>query len=119
MDIEATHLERVFDLYAQGLCLQAYRYTEQLGPLHEWSGTEARIMGGRLAGNLGGMHLAYWLHLQAWRYDREHPHACYYYARVTLHRRGPLEAWKILRRYGDLPDATPKLRAEWMAFPAM
>jgi tetratricopeptide (TPR) repeat protein len=62
------------------------------------------------------MHLAYWLHLQAWRYDREHPHACYYYARVTLHRRGPLEAWKILRRYGDLPDATPKLRAEWMAF---
>jgi hypothetical protein len=53
MDIEATHLERVFDLYAQGLCLQAYRYTEQLGPLHEWSGTEARIMGGRLAGNLG------------------------------------------------------------------
>jgi TPR repeat protein len=73
-------------------------------------------MAGRLAGNLGASRLAMWLHLQAWRDDREHPHACYYYARTMLHRRGPLEAWKVLCRYGELSDAPPKLRAEWMAF---
>ncbi|HXG12163.1 MAG TPA: tetratricopeptide repeat protein [Gemmataceae bacterium] len=116
MEIAASELTTIHDLYSRGLCLQAYRRAEALAPLREWTGTAARILAGRLAYNLGAPRLANWHHFHAWRKEPTHPEACYYYARLLLQRRGPLSAWKFLRRIGDLPDAPPPVRSDWLAF---
>jgi len=45
----AAVLARVRELYHGGLLLQAYTAAQQLGPLHTWQGTAARLLAGRLA----------------------------------------------------------------------
>jgi tetratricopeptide (TPR) repeat protein len=116
MDIAPSELTVILDLYGRGLCLQAYQRAVRLAPLHEWTGTEARITAGRLAINLGAPKLAAWQHYHAWRKDPTDPNACYYYARLLLQRRGPFAAWKFMRRIGELPDAPPPVRSDWLAF---
>ena len=49
--------QAVFALYDQGLYLQAYELARSFAPLHEWRGTDARILAGRMAGNLGSQRL--------------------------------------------------------------
>src|SRR5690242_3470124 len=86
-------LPEVRDLYERGLYVQAYRRGEEaFGPLRTWAGTDARVMAGRLAMQLGDMRLGRRLHSAAWRQDRTHPEACYYRASALLERRGPLAA---------------------------
>jgi cellulose synthase operon protein C len=111
-------LRPVLDLYRQGLCLQAYRRAEALRPLRDWAGAPARVLAGRLAINLGAPRLAFLMHLRGWREDRSDPEACYYHARALLERRGPLTAWRFLRRQGDLPEAPADVRSDWLAFHA-
>ena len=55
------------------------------------------------------------LHLWAWRDDPADPEACYYRARTTLGRRGPLATWQFLRRVGPLEAAMDEVRADWLA----
>ena len=38
-----------------------------------WTGTRARILAGRLAGNLGGPRLGEWHFIRAWRHDQADP----------------------------------------------
>jgi tetratricopeptide (TPR) repeat protein len=114
----AQDLDHLLDLYLRGLCLQAYEASRAFGPLDSWKQTEARLLGGRLALNLGAPRLSHGMHLTAWRADRGHPEACYYQARTILERRGPLAAWRFLRKHGDLPDAPPHVRGDWLAFHA-
>ena len=116
----AGDLASIMDLYQRGLCLQAYRRGEEaLGPLPTWSGTEARLLAGRLAIHLGAPRLTYRLHLIAWRQDRGHPEACYYHARALQDRRGSLAAWRFLGRIGELPPEAPaNVRSDWLAFHA-
>lgn len=116
MEIPASELSQVQELYSRGLCLQSYQKAVAVAPLHEWTGTAARIMAGRLAVNVGAPRLAFWHHYHAWRKDPTHPEACYYYARLLLQRRGPHAAWKFMQRIGDLPEATPPVRSDWLAF---
>src|SRR5947209_43716 len=111
-------LGSILDLYSRGLCLQAYQAGQALGPLPHWPGTAARILAGRLAANLGAPRLASWLHVRAWRGDPANPEACYYFARHLLERRGPLAAWRFLRRAGELPEGGPGTRADWLSFHA-
>ncbi len=112
-------LLEVRDLYERGLYVQAYRRGEEaFGPLRTWAGTDARVMAGRLAMQLGDMRLGRRLHSAAWRQDRTHPEACYYRASALLERRGPLAAWEFLRSRGDMPEAAPATRADWLAFHA-
>src|SRR4051794_6940278 len=94
--VPAAVLEEIRELYERGLYLQAYARGRPLGPLEQWAGTDARVMAGRLAMQLGGDRLARRLHLSAWRHDRRHPEACYYRAAALLQRRGPLPAWEFL-----------------------
>lgn len=115
MDIAPHDLNRIHDLYSRGLCLQAYQQAVALAPLHEWKGTPARLMAGRLAINLGAPRLAAWHHYDTWRKDPSHPEACYYYGRLLLQRRGPWAAQRFLHQSGDLPDASPAIRADWLA----
>ena len=58
---------RLMDLYQRGLCLQAYQLSETIGPIPAWTGTDARLLAGRLAIHLGALRLTYRMHLLAWR----------------------------------------------------
>ncbi len=111
-------LQPILELYERGLCLQAYRLAETLGPLPQWRGTAARVLAGRLAGNLGAPRLAAWHFHHAFRADPTHPEACWYHVRELLDRRGPLRAWQKLKRCGELPDAAPAQRGPWLALHA-
>jgi tetratricopeptide (TPR) repeat protein len=108
-------LDRVRALYGRGLCLQAYRAAEPLGPFRGWSGPAARILAGRVAVHLGAPRLCRWLHVWAYREGRDDPEAAYYFGRAVLERRGPLAAWRFLRCQGEMEDYPASLRADWLA----
>ncbi len=116
--ITPADVARIMDLYQQGLYLRAHEMAQRFGPLKDWKPTPARVLAGRLAFNLGAPRLACLLHTRAWRADPGDGEARYYYARTVFERRGPLTAWKFLKRSGDLPDATAEVRADWYAFHA-
>ncbi|MBI4602826.1 MAG: tetratricopeptide repeat protein, partial [Planctomycetes bacterium] len=115
MDPPAPELARLTDLHERGLCLQAYRAGLAFGSLPEWRGTDARVLAGRLARNLGAPRLGEALILRARRQDPGHPAARYYGAYAVLGRGGPLEAWGHLRDSPELEGASPHLRADWCA----
>jgi hypothetical protein len=92
MSIPAKMLARVQSLYDRGLHLQAYQSAIAHAPLSQWQGTEARILVGRLAMQLGGNRLGAACHLRAWRGNRSSAAATYYYGRVVLSRQGLLAA---------------------------
>jgi cellulose synthase operon protein C len=106
----------IFALYDQGLYLQAYELGTAAAPLHLWRGTEARILAGRMAGNLGSQRLGDWHFIHAYRSDKAHPDACWYFANYLANRRGPLAAWQFMQKVGSLPDTAPlESRAHWLA----
>src|SRR5215218_3747895 len=115
MIIASDQLCQILDLYERGLFLQAYTLAVALGPLHEWQGTEARLLAGRLAMQLGAPRLGRRLHRLAWREDPKHLETRYYRARHRMERSGPLATWELLRREGDLTGATPEQQAIWLA----
>src|SRR5262245_25747810 len=88
-------LARVRARYEQGLYLQAYEASQPLGDLRRWRGVEARLLAGRLAGNLGNGKLGHALLTLAWCADRDHPEATYRFARTLFQRRGPLRTWQF------------------------
>ncbi len=115
MEIPTADLAPIRELYVRGMYVQALRVAERFGPVHEWSNTAARLLGGRLAIQLGGARLGRWLHLRAYRDTPAHPEAIYYHARYRLERFGPLGAWRFLRSHPDQEwnDAAPEVRADW------
>lgn len=119
MLIFAEQIAPIHDLYERGLYLQAFRAAEQLAPLAAWQGTDAKVLAGRLAYVLGSTKLAHRHHLSAWRNDRTHAEAQYFYARVLLDRHGPLRAWYFLKQHGELQTITPALLADWYGLQAL
>jgi tetratricopeptide (TPR) repeat protein len=115
MDIAPADLARVRDLYARGHYRQAHAAAAALGPLRAWAGTAARLIGGRLAIQLGAPKLGRRLHLAAFRATPAHPEAIYYHARYRLERFGPLSAWQFMRAHADWSDAPPELHADWVS----
>lgn len=115
MHIPPADLAPIRELYARGLYLQALRVADTFGPLTDWENTPARLLGGRLAIQLGAARLGRWLHLRAYRDTPAHPEAIYYHARYRLERFGPLGAWRFLRSHPDQDwnDAAPEVRADW------
>lgn len=118
MEIAPEDLRRVRDLYDRGLYLQAWTEAEKLGPLRQWRGTSARVLAGRLAGNLGAQRLGRVLHFRAWRDDRSNLEALYSYAYALLDRRGPLDSWNVLKPGGDFAEAPDPLRSDLYALRA-
>jgi len=115
MEITTAELAPIRDLYTRGLYIQALRIAERFGPFEEWSNTPARLLGGRLAIQLGAARLGRWMHLRAYRETSAHPEAIYYHARYRLEKFGPLSCWKFLRSHPeqDWNDAAPEVRADW------
>jgi predicted Zn-dependent protease len=115
MDIAPADLARVRDLYLQGQYRRAYDAAAALGPLREWSGTPARLIGGRLAIQLAAPKLGRRMHLTAFRTTPAHPEAIYYHARYRMERFGPLATWRFMRAHPDWSVAPPDLHADWVA----
>ncbi len=115
MEISPADLIRVRELYLQGHYWQANEIASTLGPLREWSGTPARLIGGRLAIQLGAPKLGRRLHLLAFRATPAYPEAVYYHARYRMERFGPLSTWRFMRDHPDWSDAGPDLHADWLA----
>src|SRR5262249_35252800 len=115
MEIPTADLAPIRELDARGMYVQALGVVEKFGPLQEWSNTAARLLGGRLAIQLGAARLGRWLHVRAYRDTPAHPEAIYYHGRFRLERFGPLAAWKFLRSHPDQDwnDAAPEVRADW------
>ncbi len=119
MELVATDLQRIRDLYYQGRYRQALAVGEPYGPLRTWTGPASRLMAGRLALQLGAPRMGHQLHLVAFRESPAYPEAIYYHARYRLETFGPLSCWHFLRQHPDWSDAQPDLRADWLAVHAL
>ncbi|MBC8355854.1 MAG: C39 family peptidase [Planctomycetes bacterium] len=118
MSVALSQLQQVRDLYQSGQYLKAYDASKELGPLQDWQGTEARLLAGRLAMNLGSPRLGGVLLRAAWRDEPRNIETCYYHLLSAVSRRGPWAMWKFSVEAGDFADATPALRADWFALRA-
>src|SRR5215204_6475103 len=115
MEIVPADLTRVRELYTRGHYRQAHGAAVELGPLREWSGTAARLIGGRLAIQLGAPKLGRRMHLCAFRATPAYPEAIYYHARYRMERFGPFATWQFLRQHPDWSDAPPELHGDWLS----
>jgi len=109
----------IVERYDEGKFLQAYELARAHGPLNGWKGTSARILAGRLAGNLGGIRLGHALVLRAARADPHSPMARCHAARSLLDRQGAATTWAWMRSRGDLKEGPAELRADWVALQAV
>jgi cellulose synthase operon protein C len=105
-------LLHITELYERGLCLQAWEAARAFGNPTAWIGTEARVLAGRLAMNLGAVHLGCRLHMRAYHRDPKSPLARYYFALTVFQLRGPLATWNLLNTFGDLENASDAIRAD-------
>lgn len=96
IEVPPADLGPVLELYDRGLYLQAYEVARGIGPVAQWTGTAALLIGSRLAGNLGAPRLARWLSLRAYRNDPRNLETIYFYVSGLWRRRGPLLAWRSL-----------------------
>ncbi|MDR3401900.1 MAG: tetratricopeptide repeat protein [Chthoniobacter sp.] len=104
--------------YESGLYGQACTLAGKFPSPWEWRGTAACLMGGRIANNVFAPRLARALHARAWRHDKGSAEAAYYFAFSLLSGRGPLAAWKFLRRLPEFPDIAPIQRADLLMLQA-
>jgi tetratricopeptide (TPR) repeat protein len=113
MELSPAELSPIREFYSKSLYMQAFQATQVYGPMRDWENTSARLLGGRLAIQLGAPRLGRWLHLRAYRETPTHPEAIYYHARFRLEKFGPLGTWKFFRDHSDWNDAPPEVRADW------
>jgi cellulose synthase operon protein C len=115
MELAPADIARIRELYLLGHYRQAYEFASGFGPLRNWANTPARLIGGRLAIQLGAPRLGRQLHAVAFRASPAYPEAIYYHARYRLEKFGPLSCWRFQRQHPDWSDAPPELHADWLA----
>ena len=103
IDIPREALAQLQEFYDQGLLLSAHCAAQKLGEYRRWRGAGALVLAGRLTSHLGAPKLASALMCLAWRSNREHPEATYFYALDRFRRRGPYAGRQFLRKVGELP----------------
>ena len=106
-------LRAVRRLYDDGRYLGALEAGGPLGPLPDWSGAEARLLGARLALQLGAPRAALRHRLRAWREAPASAEVIYYRAVTIGELDGPYPCWRFLAAQGDLADATADTLASW------
>ncbi len=92
-------LARVQSLYDKGLCRQAFELGSAVSGIHLWRGTDACILAGRIALNLGATQLAFRQHIRAFQATPTRVRAQAYYLEVFLAMRGPVFAWEKFRQF--------------------
>lgn len=118
VSIPPAELARIKELYLAGKYRAAYDLGAGFGPLRGWSGPPARLIAGRLAMQLGAPQLGRRLHAVAFRESPAYPEAVYYMARYRLERFGPFGCWRFMQAHTDWAEASPELRADWIALQA-
>lgn len=118
VDVPPHEIAEITRLYDAALYVQACARAAALGPMHEWRGTAARLIGGRLANNVHAPRLGTWLHLRAWRDDHTSAEAAYFFSGEISRRRGVLAAWRFLRKLPVFPNATAEAQADLLGMEA-
>ncbi len=119
IEVPTDGLARIQQLYDAGLCLQAWNVARGFGPLKSWRGTAARVLGGRLALNLGGYSVGNVLHWLAWREDKADPDLLAYHGHSVFQRRGPFAALEFLDRHAArTAGAKPEALVHWLTLRA-
>ena len=113
------HLRRIEKYCEDGQYLKAYEASKPLGRLTDWPGTEGLILAGRLAARLGSIRTGMAIHRMAWRADRDHLNARYYYCFTKLMRFGPWSGWSWMKRFGDPQTDNPRRLADWYGLRAV
>lgn len=116
--IPPADLARIKELYLAGRYRSAHDLGVTFGPLRAWAGPPARLIAGRLAMQLGDPRQGRRLHAVAFRESPAYPEAVYYMARYRLERFGPFGCWRFLQAHTDWAEASPELRADWVALQA-
>ena len=114
MKIPREALQQVRGLYDRGLFLQAHALASGYGSLRKWNGSDARLLAGRLARQLGALRVATALHLLAGRESPASPEAMSYYTQAVLGFRGPLAAWEILSTHSPRQTEGHVSWAHWL-----
>ncbi|HEX9962413.1 MAG TPA: C39 family peptidase, partial [Pyrinomonadaceae bacterium] len=118
MLIPEKDLQAVQKLHEQSLHLQAFNLAQSICPLPNWEGTEAVLLASHLAYNLGALKTSEKWTKKAWRGDKTHPRAMFYYATEILNTKGALPALIFLRKQADNFQAEGRLLAWWYSLHA-
>ena len=108
-------LDRLEALYEGGRYLDAYEAAQAAAPLKRWRGPRARLIAGSLATQLGAPRLGRALYALAFREGPTDAAAAYRYGAAIAETRGPLAAWRFLRRVGPLDDPREVPAGQWLA----
>lgn len=104
IEIPAADLETLQQLRDDYRVAESWQHAQQIGPLRQWTGTRARVIGSWIANSLGAPKLARTLHTLAWRNDKTDAEAAACRAHELFHDFGPLAAREFLNR---LPPTVP------------
>lgn len=118
MRIPENELEKLVNLHEQSLHLQAFYLAQSFGPFTEWEGTEAILTASNLAHNLGAVEASSRLAAKAWRADKKHPRAMFYYANDIFHRKGALPALIFVKNHDADFCGDAKLQSWWYCLQA-
>lgn len=111
-------LSRTRELYEHGRFLQAYREAEPLGKFAQWPGVDGRLLGARLASQLGADRFGDALILRTLRAHPQHPQALFYGAMALYSSRGAVLAIETLEQHDRALRQAPDIHAEATAFKA-
>lgn len=112
MQLPADALSVIRDHYDAGQYCRAASAAAQWGPAGDWDGPDARVLGGRLAGNLGAGRLSDYLHVTAHREYPDHPEARLFFAMRLYQKRGPWATWSWLRDADTSGEGDPEILAQ-------
>src|SRR5262245_20704538 len=115
MDLTPADLASIKERYTAGRYLSAHEAGRRFVPYREWRGPSGMVLAGRLAMQLGAPKMGRRIHLAAVRHFPVNLEVVYYHARHRMERFGPLACWRFLKRHPDWSDASPDLRADWLA----
>ena len=118
MFIPENDLQEVIKLHEKSLHLQAYTLAQSIAPLPKWEGTDAILTASHLAYNLGALETSGKWTAKAWRKDKKHPRALFYYASDILHRKGALPALIFVRKHDLNFQGDEKLQSWWTCLKA-
>ncbi|HEY0427953.1 MAG TPA: tetratricopeptide repeat protein [Pyrinomonadaceae bacterium] len=113
MLIPEKDFEKIRELHERSLHLQAFQTAQSVCPLPNWEGTKAVLLAANLAYNLGALETSWKWTKKAWRKDKKHPRAMFYYGNELFHRKGALPALIFLRKYKNDFAAEGKLLGWW------
>ncbi|HEY0048362.1 MAG TPA: C39 family peptidase, partial [Pyrinomonadaceae bacterium] len=113
MSIPEKDLQDVRNLHEQSLHLQAFNLAQSICPLPRWEGTEAVLLASHLAYNLGALKTSVKWTTRAWRNDKKHPRAMFYYASEILNSKGSLPGLIFLRKQAADFQAEGKILSWW------